>query len=80
MLDLAARAFNIVFLTSMNVVFIARSRWIWMAVTGFLISWVWWWNTQAAAYTPGWASAAAYATGAMIGTLAGAWLAREIAR
>lgn len=68
------RAYLIVTLTSANVSMIANHRWLLMALTGGLLSYVWVGNTRAAVGTGrGWRLM--YAAGAAAGTVTGAWLA-----
>jgi hypothetical protein len=69
------RGFVIVFLTAANVVNISRGQWLAMFVTGFLISFVWWHNTQTAVQDKSLRGGVCYALGAGAGTVAGAGLA-----
>lgn len=70
------RAFLIVCCTAANVVLIARGHWLGMALSGFAISGLWWWNVKSSAHSRDWCDGLAYSTGAMCGTLAGAVLGR----
>lgn len=69
------RALLIVTLTSANVRLVAAGRWAPMFVTGAALSWVWWGNARLAGREDGRQHQAAYALGAGVGTLLGAWLA-----
>jgi len=72
------RAWLIVMFTAMNVTFISRANWVMMFLTGFAISFTWWWNSRTAAHSElpygGWL----YGVGAATGTVMGAWIARLI--
>ena len=72
------RAFAIVTVTAGNVVLIAARAWLPMAVTGALLSFIWWGNAQAANREKGRAHQVAYAAGAGLGTVTGAWLASHL--
>jgi hypothetical protein len=70
-----ARAFLIVSLTAANVRLISAGRWLPMFLTGAALSWVWWGNSRCANRESGRLPQLAYAAGAGLGTLTGAWLA-----
>jgi len=69
------RAFAIVTVTAANVVLIAARAWLPMALTGALLSFIWYGNAQAANRHTTRAHQFAYAAGAGLGTVTGAWLA-----
>lgn len=72
-IEVAARAFSIVLLTSMNVRLIARKRYAWAFVTGFGISALWWTNSAAARtdFAGAWF---VYGLFAGLATLCGMWI------
>jgi len=73
--SLFGRAFLVVLLTAANVRFIAAGSVLAMFVTGWAISYVWWWNSRTAAHSPLRGAVWAYSMGAGCGTVAGWWLA-----
>lgn len=72
------RAFAIVCVTAGNVVLIASRAWLPMALTGGVLSFLWWGNAQAANRETSRAHQLAYAAGAAAGTVTGAWLASSL--
>ncbi len=76
---LALRGFLQVAPVAANTVFIARGRFVYVALTGFLISAIWYSNVGTAARRVGWPWACLYAAGAMVGTLSGMLIARWMA-
>ena len=76
-LRLFGRAWLIVFLTAMNVVFLSRGLVLPAFLSGWGISFVWWGNTHRAAF-PIKYGGLCYATGAACGTVSGLFFARLI--
>lgn len=70
-LYLGLQGFVIVFLTSLNVVQIARGHYASAFVVGGAISWVWFGNSRTAAHSQATYARQAYALGAAIGTVTG---------
>jgi len=70
------RAFGIVCCTSANVVFLSRGAMGYAFVTGFLISYLWWYNAKKASHADGRWDAVIFGLGAATRTVVGASLAR----
>lgn len=64
-------------LVAMNVIFISNGKIIPMCITAFGISFFWTLNVKSVAFG-GWGERITYATGAMVGTLIGSYLAKFI--
>jgi len=71
-MKLFLRAFIQVFLVGANVYFISHLMYLWIAIFGFLISYVWCFNVVKVSVSTG-RDKVVYATGAMFGSITGVW-------
>lgn len=69
-------AFVIVALTAANVRLVSQGRYLAAFCTGGALSWVWWHNTNLAVHAALLGGGEAYALGAAVGTVLGAWVTR----